>query len=169
KQSGRGAAIVCLIVSVALHAALIAYVPQLRKMFSGSGDGQLTEAPSNDPVSVAVFQPDFDDDQSLAEQLAMPFEESGDEPSEYASEVTPLPLPEPLAVLAMPTITETKQTESLPEPQSELPPAMPASLASAKTQVDIDLTTDIDDVLGDWLTETLAPPETETRTKPASV
>lgn len=164
KRSGRGAAIVCLMVSIALHVALIAFVPQLTQMFSGSGPTNTEVTPGTDSMSVAVFAPDFDDDQSLAEQLAMPLEES----NEYASTVEPLSLPEPLAALSMPAIAEVKPSESLPNPQSALSSLVPAALASASSEPDSDRTTDMDDLLGDWLAETLDPPEVTQPTESSS-
>ncbi|TWU01664.1 prenyltransferase/squalene oxidase repeat-containing protein [Neorhodopirellula pilleata] len=159
KRSGRGAAIVCLILSVGLHVALIAFVPKLSMFFGGAGDAQPTVAPENEPMPVAVFAPDSDDDLSsdsmLGEQPLSDSYEADDSP------ISPLTLAEPIVELQTPVVAMAE-----PEPASDAVEIIEAaksqivtSLASIKRDASPDHSTDLDDVLGDWISETLAPPD----------
>lgn len=159
KRSGRGAAIVCLIVSVGLHFALIAFVPKLSRFFGGSGDGQTRNAAKLEPVSVAVFDADSDDDlssdSSLGEQPTSDSQEMDDSP------ISPLSLAEPIAELQTP-VKPTPSPAPANDPVEMIETAksqIVTSLASIKRDASQDHATDLDDVLGDWISETLEPAE----------
>lgn len=173
KRSGRGAAIVCLVLSVGLHVAIIAFVPKLSLFFAGTGDGKPTDQSGNDPVSVAVFAPDFDDafssDSSLADQLdsGLSEDETSGDPS---GEISPLSLPEPIASLEIPVVpvpvNESDPVEMIDVAASDISTSLASSKIPSPSEYATDHATDLDDILGDWLSETLAPPTTEPAVEP---
>ncbi|EMI26120.1 prenyltransferase/squalene oxidase repeat-containing protein [Rhodopirellula europaea] len=172
KTSGRGAAIVCLILSVALHGVLIVYVPKLSVFWSGGGpvSDSAADAGAAD-IAVSMFDPE------MLETL----QESSEAPIE-SSPLAALKLPEPLIPERE---VETESSEPLAaddpniEPESdialpavEIPlPSMPATLASAAipTQpaptesIDTEaVATDaLDSSIDDWLQAALAEPVEE--------
>lgn len=203
KNSGRGAAVVCLVLSIALHAGLLIFVPKLSMYFTGSGPSQPDAAPGNDLVSVSVFNPTMDDDTSAADSLGDWSDLSSADEDSTTCGIKPLPLSEPIAapiaalqpsvvVPPVPQPGEESITESVIKPAASLPVRVPASLASTPIpapnnapSVDTasrDQSTAMDDLLGDWLNETLQPdesvpepaieskpPETQPRSQPVSI
>ncbi|MBB3208858.1 hypothetical protein FHS27_004691 [Rhodopirellula rubra] len=172
KSSGRGAAFICLIVSIGLHVAILVWVPRLSLFFSGGGRvAESGDAPGESPVSVAVFDPslteaDFSDDESLSDQLSRGEDSESDDSGDM---ITPLSLGLPIAELQVPT------TSPAEHPSDEAPPTEPAaediadlfastvptSLASVSKASPQEPANDVDDLLGDWLEETLAPPKVD--------
>lgn len=158
KSSGRAAAIICLLVSIGLHVTILVYVPRLSLFLSGGGRvAEQTPAPGSGPVSVAVFDPHLVSTDTAAD----------DGSGERGTSADKVPIVTPL-VLAKP-IAEHAETASVDEgePVPEPPPAsmvdtlrdsMPTALASAKIPSQVDPGIDLEDALGDWLTETLTPP-----------
>jgi hypothetical protein len=98
KRSGRGAAAVCLALSVALHGLLIYYVPRLKELGGGNRSGK----PANDPGSAALVMATLLPDEPIADA-------SAPEPDDAS---TPLPVRE--------------GPESIPENERESDAAQPA-------------------------------------------
>jgi hypothetical protein len=176
KASGRGAAIVCLTLSVALHGVLILYVPKLSVFWSGGGpvSDSLANSGATD-IAVSMFDPEmFETLQDSAEASA--------EPTPLAA----LKLPEPLIPeREMETESEeppaadepAPEAESEPTPPAEIPlPSMPAVLASAamptqpvptETSDSEAVATDaLDSSIDDWLQSALAEPIAEPPVEP---
>lgn len=173
KSSGWAAAVICLVVSIGLHAAILLWVPRLRMLFSGGGMvSEQKDAPGEETVSVAVFAPDlapsdFSADQSLADELA---QDELDESDDGLSAIAPLSLGQPIVELTTSPVLPTESSKEAESDQSEQPTpsvpvpgpdrlsdTVPASLASTSTSSAPAIETD--DLLGDWLSETLAPPD----------
>ncbi len=160
KSSGRAAAIICLLVSIGLHGVLLVYVPRLSMFFSGGGpsDEQDVQKGSSQ-VSVAVFDPNLTSVNTAAEENA------GDLPTDESTpSLTPLVLARPIVELSEPAPVQ----QSEPEEESPASPVaesirnlMPTSLASATLRTSSDPGRELDDALGEWLTETLAAPPEE--------
>lgn len=169
KSSGRAAAIICLVVSIGLHLAMLIWVPRLSTFFSGGGVvSEQNDAPGSESVSVSVFDPDmkladFSDLDSLADELD-PWEAS----QANVSSIAPLTLSQPIVDWQSPeeTTLESETESGSPDVSSDLaiepPPAtifatgLPASLASSVTPTRNEPVVEMDDPLGDWLDETLA-------------
>ncbi|MCM2374353.1 prenyltransferase/squalene oxidase repeat-containing protein [Aporhodopirellula aestuarii] len=180
KSSGRGAAIICLIVSIGLHVAILVWVPRLSLFFSGGGRvAETGDAAGESPVSVAVFDPsfveeDFSDADSLSDQLSRGDESESDD---TATLITPLSLGQPIAELQVPTTAPTTAASddaSPPEPAADalveaFPKKVPASLASTSKASPKTSPSDVEDLLGDWLDETLAVPEVQPDPAPEQV
>ncbi|KAA5543880.1 squalene--hopene cyclase [Roseiconus nitratireducens] len=127
KRDGRGAGIVCLILSVALHVALLWLVPYQAQNAGGSS----TEDDSPDHVGVdAITFSTFESDLQIAEA------------SGYSDPmpIAPLPVHSLQELLAEPTVPDDAKSAvdagsveedalSIPEPPAETPPP-PAALAS---------------------------------------
>ncbi|EMI52042.1 prenyltransferase/squalene oxidase repeat-containing protein [Rhodopirellula sallentina] len=171
KSSGRAAAIICLIVSIGLHVAIVIWVPRLSMFFSGGGRvAESGDAPGESAVSVAVFDPnfaeaDFSDLESLSDELSRGEDHESDDGAEM---LTPLSLGQPIVDLQVPSQPNVAEdVASQPETQAEpavtsqptenlFPDTVPATLASAKNESPGETFSDVDDLLGDWLEETLA-------------
>nr|WP_233215754.1 prenyltransferase/squalene oxidase repeat-containing protein [Rhodopirellula bahusiensis] len=172
KASGRGAAIVCLILSVGLHGVLILYVPKLSVFWSGGGpvSDSAADAGAAD-IAVSMFDPE------MLETL----QDSADAPAE-PSPLAALKLPEPLIPereMESETAEQLASDDTTPEPESdptpppaEIPlPSMPAVLASSAmpTQPALTETNDteavatdaLDSSIDDWLQTALTEPIAE--------
>ena len=172
KRSGRGAAIVCLVVSVGLHVALLAFVPRLSMFFGGSDGGQPTAAPGKETMSVAVFAPDSDDDAS-SDTLSGERPASNPDEAGRDSPISPLSLAEPIAELQIPVVTPPESAPAI-DPVAVIEAVtseIATSLASTKRHTSPDHATDLDDLLGDWINETLAPVQTPqpSQTSPSGI
>ena len=146
-RDGRGAAAICLVLSIALHGLLICFLPAI-KTWSGGGVSD-TDSGTNEGVSqitVAAFEPELLP--ALASSQAV-------EP-DIAAMIAPLPLPSPR--------NEVDDEFELPEKSigavetktiANAPDAIPASLSSSPSDgVDTsDDQTAIDDLLSQWLSE----------------
>ncbi|MEP0430555.1 prenyltransferase/squalene oxidase repeat-containing protein [Rhodopirellula bahusiensis] len=172
KASGRGAAIVCLILSVGLHGVLILYVPKLSVFWSGGGpvSDSTADAGAAD-IAVSMFDPE------MLETL----QDSADAPAE-PSPLAALKLPEPLIPereMESETAEQLASDDTSPEPESdptpppaEIPlPSMPAVLASSamrtqpalteKNDTEAVATDALDSSIDDWLQTALAEPIAE--------
>ncbi|SMP52998.1 Prenyltransferase and squalene oxidase repeat-containing protein [Neorhodopirellula lusitana] len=162
ERSGHGAAIVCLVVSIGLHVAIIAFVPRLSLFFSGTAEGEPTDSAGMESIDVAVFAPEMDEssvatDDAVAEMLSpVPDGESPD----FVTSIEPLALPQSIASLSVPIVETKAVAEPTPEPINIPEPKVPSVLASAKVS-SADHATTLDDMLGDWLEETLSSEEPE--------
>ncbi|WDQ16088.1 prenyltransferase/squalene oxidase repeat-containing protein [Rhodopirellula sp. P2] len=170
KASGRGAAIVCLILSVVLHGVLILYVPKLSVFWSGGGPASDSAANAGAAdIAVSMFDPEMLETlQDSAETLAQP------------SPLAALKLPEPLIPereieadssepLAADEVAPEPESDPTPTP-TEIPlPSMPAVLASAAlptqpapTESSETVPADVlDSSIDDWLQTALADPIAE--------
>jgi hypothetical protein len=106
-RQGRGAAIVCLIVSVALHLILIFFLPHLRKLGGGVTNRDTSDDTAGD--SEMVFA-SFDPDAANAGAAS----ESG----ESTATLQPLPLSDLMGNLPNDSSTE-KNVEANPQPTSD--------------------------------------------------
>ncbi len=168
KSSGRAAAVTCLLVSIGLHVAMLVYVPRMSMFFSGGKriDDNDSEAGSG-PVSVAVFDPTLASAETAAAEAAdgADGESTDDESSEeHSAAISPLVLAQPMAEFAEPAeVASDDESEDAVETTAAtlsdtFANSKPTSLASAKIRTPADSGSDIDDALGEWLTEALAPP-----------
>lgn len=157
KSNGRAAAIICLLVSIGLHVMILVYVPRLSMFFSGGGRvAEHTPVAGSSPVSVAVFDPHLASADTAADDASGELSTSADK----VPVITPLVLAKPIAELAeTPNADEGEPVLEPPAPSivDTLRDSMPTALASAKIPSPVDPGIDLDDALGDWLTETLTP------------
>lgn len=158
-RQGRGAAIVCLIVSVALHLILIFFLPHLRKLGGGVANRDTSDDTAGD--SEMVFA-SFDPDAANAGAAS----ESG----ESTATLQPLPLSDLLGKLPNDS-SDKKNVEAEPKPtsasadtserketaaDSATPPSispsmpLPASIASQADDVAMPTT---ENFLADWLSD----------------
>jgi hypothetical protein len=171
KSSGRAAAIICLLVSIGLHIAIIVFVPRLSLFFSGGGRvAEQGDAPGSGEVSVAVFDPsllssDFASDEASVDDVER--HDSENDADDEAPAIAPLALSQPFAELKIPVVaaqdTETVSAAStVPSLAEALPAMMPTALASTPLRdsaAEMSATeTAFDTALDDWLQQTLAPP-----------
>ena len=149
-RDGRGAAAICLCLSVVLHGVLIYFLPVLRSWGGGAASDPQGELESGiSAVTIADFNPDFEAaDASTESQLPDP---------NSKTLIAPLPLSEPAPIPAeqvtapLDEKVEAKSTEDhadLPEtlPSTLVTSAMAASALSEEPTV-------IDDLLSDWLSD----------------
>ncbi|MCC9643092.1 squalene--hopene cyclase [Rhodopirellula sp. JC740] len=183
KASGRGAAIICLILSVALHGVLILYVPKLSVFWNGGGpESDATASEGASEIAVTTFDPE------MLESLQESSEETA-QPSALAA----LKLPEPLlpereveaeaTPIASEDVSSTALESPTPEPPAPEPknipiPSMPAILASAPKPAELSemdsseeatVPETIESSIDDWLQSALAetPPKVEPIQEPA--
>jgi hypothetical protein len=157
-RDGRGAAAICLILSVSLHALLLYFLPALKSWGRASSSDNRDSADSGmAEVTISDFNPNFENaDASL--DSAVPKQEIAPE-----TIVAPLPIVvasevKPVRSVAEEMPTEVDKQAVAPE-ESELPvEAMPSSLASSEDRKESGTseTTAIDDLLTQWLSEDAA-------------
>jgi len=165
-RQGRGAAVVCLVVSVALHLVLILFLPHLRRLGGGSNERSATDDSVGDSELVfAAFDPEASSSTASSG--------SGDE----ATMLQPLPLN---SLLQKPTESITLQSQ--PPIESATPETLadndrPNTKAVASTQPAFPLpqslsspiasTNDskIDDLLADWMVDNPDTPTASTTTE----
>ncbi len=141
KRSGRQAAIVCLIASIALHVALVLLVPLLPSF--GGGDTSAIEATETvgvDRIAFSTFDPE------------MQFENVSGENS--SAMMSPLPVSELHELVEDSFVEPEKPVEASLD---ELPPVevvTPDSLASIVTEPGPVETPNFESELSDWLSET---------------
>ena len=148
-RDGRGAAAICLCLSIVLHGVLIYFLPALRS-WGGSAasdpEGELQSG--NAQVTIADFNPNFEtaDASSTESQLSNP-----------QTLVAPLPLPEPVAATPeQATAPLDDAVEAKPaEDKTNLSDAIPSTLATSVVNAKAvsDEPTVIDDLLSDWLSD----------------
>ena len=163
KRHGRQAGLICLVISIGLHTALIFLVPMLPSPHGGSAsvDETSDQDAGFDSVSFSHFDPDLSPDE-IASQ-------SSDSP------INPLPVSALTNLLESPTqlpaetaeeIDETPSGQSEPEPQAP----MPSSLAQVPLEPIDDSLLDIDSQLSEMLDSAFAdaavPPQPLASTKP---
>lgn len=150
-KGGRPAGMICLFLSIALHAALIFLVPMLPALNGGSSTADETtdQDAGVDAISFSTFDPAM---QAL--------DTSGDDPD---AATVPLPVANSLDLLAEPKRELDTADEQVvaPEESSPTPIAetIPALLASTTEQTLTPEMTDIDEALGDFLDDAFAEPE----------
>lgn len=185
-RDGRGAAAICLVLSIALHALLIFFLPAL-KIWGGGAAGDTDDDPRSgiSQVTISDFDPAFDpaDISSLATEAEMP-----------QSLVTPLPLLAPVitnAVVTDAVVTDAvveaavvkaaadeplnvvaKENNEKSEPESESPTveSLPSSLASSAV-TDSPPTEEpslVDDLLSQWLSDDAARTSDAKTSEPAN-
>ncbi len=154
-RDGRGAAAICLTVSVLLHALLIYFLPALQSR----GGGQSASADSNDEPASAEFTIASFEPSAEVNDLASP----DPAPELRPSLIVPLPLPDP----AIDTIAtnEIKTDKPAVEPEIDTEPAsmrdatsVPNTLAMASTSTTAATSADslMDDLLSKWLSDDAA-------------
>ncbi len=153
KRSGRQAAVICLLMSIALHAVIFFLVPFIPSL----GGAAKTDPESDDDagvaeVAVAVFDPSLliDAEASAAEKVAM----------------KPLPVAELIDLIGRhhdspsPVDDETTDSPDEPAPDADTPstgetsaPEPPPSLVAMESQDSPPAESEIGDLLDDWLDE----------------
>lgn len=154
-RDGRGAAAICLILSVSLHALLIYFLPALKSW--GRAASSDSREPSEDgmaEVTIADFEPQFDQADVSGESLP---EEQVDVPE---SIVAPLPIAitstrEPVPASAQEAESESETPAEEPEVTETNVDTMPKSLVASE---DVQKGTDqdsaaIEDLLTQWLSD----------------
>lgn len=144
KRHGRQAGVICLVVSLALHIALVFLVPMLPSPNGGSAsvDETTEEEAGIDAVSFTHFDPDMSQDEASGAQ---------NEPA-----ISPLPVSD-LTDLLEPEISEPET----PAEEREIPEPVPPSLADSPLEQMPDLTADIDSALNEMLDSAFALAEEE--------
>lgn len=156
KRRGRGAAAICLFLSVVLHLLLIFFVPQLRQRGSGSRPNDGGEASGDTELIYASLDPDAEIGPTAAEA--------------DSQAISPLPLRVlPASATLNRTPVESLDTETLQPTvpvNSPAPPTraydLPQSLGEAVSHP----VPSLDEMLSDWLSaEPDAPIQQEVRTE----
>lgn len=151
-RQGRGAAIVCLIVSVALHLVLIFFLPHLRKLGGGISNRDASDDTAGDSEMVfASFDPDADSAGAASES------------GESTATLQPLPLSDLLSKQPSDSpATEIATDQPQPASEAEQPDTavadsiMPTSMPlpdSIATQADEVAMPATDNFLADWLSD----------------
>ncbi|MEM9367420.1 MAG: prenyltransferase/squalene oxidase repeat-containing protein [Planctomycetota bacterium] len=166
QRRGNAAAIICLVLSVGLHAILIFMVPQWVEVISGGGpiaeakpeagerDVQLTLFdPQLMQTDTLGASPDFDDVASHSDDQAV---------TEIPDSIAPLPID----VLASDGPSETtdppeqvEANDDPPAPESPVAAIAMAAVPSSLTGSPLKNTTDLETGLDDWLSQVLQDPE----------
>jgi cell division septation protein DedD len=158
-RDGRGAAAICLIMSVLLHAVLIYFLPTLQWWGrSGSGSNRDRVDAGLAQVSITDFDPHFDTAEVSGDQFSPT--------PTVAPESIATPLPVAIAPMPPETITapedssseepiDAPETEASTEPASIVLPmdTLPDTLASQSTTASDEEASMIDDLLTQWLSD----------------
>jgi len=152
-RQGRGAAIVCLVVSVALHLMLILFLPHLRKLGGGIANRDASDDTAGDSEMVfASFDPDAanagaasDSGDSTATLQPLPLsdllgKQPHDSSSERINEVDPH--------LATARSDRVESAEVVTAAAMPSPMPLPDSIASQTDDTEMPT---VDDFLADWL------------------
>lgn len=159
-RQGRGAAIVCLIVSVALHLILIFFLPHLRKLGGGIANRDTSDDSAGDSEMVfASFDPDAanagaasDSGESTATLQPLPLSDLlAKQPRGVSNENAVLA--EPQSVIDASDRHESAEATTVPVLPSPMP--LPDSIASQTDDSEMPTT---DDFLADWLSESADTP-----------
>jgi len=158
-RQGRGAAIVCLVVSVALHLVLIFFLPHLRKLGGGIANRDASDDTAGDSEMVfASFDPDAtnagaasESGESTATLQPLPLsdllgKQPNDSSNEKISEVDPH-----LAT------SQSDRVESAESVAAAMPSPMPLPDSIASHSDNSEMPT-VDDFLADWLSESADTP-----------
>lgn len=143
-REGRGAALICLLVSAVLHVVLVVYLPKLAMFGAGRGDrGSEREGAAVADVVIATFDP--------AAPLATTGAGEADASGEASLSPLPLgaPLAPPLPVAESAAVQSTTATAR--PPQIELPESLRSAAAAADFDTDFDAAAVLDDLLAQWL------------------
>ncbi|TWU55401.1 prenyltransferase/squalene oxidase repeat-containing protein [Rubripirellula reticaptiva] len=151
-RGGRQAGVICLVLSIALHAALIFLVPLLPSLGGGSSttDPETDEQAGIDSISFTTFDPNLSaEDAAGGETEAM---------------LAPLPVSSLTDLLANPVPPEEPASESVDEPESlsMSDEPVPESLSETTDNDSESSSTAIDSLLGDFLDDAFAASVTET-------
>jgi len=159
-RQGRGAAIVCLIVSVALHLMLIFFLPHLRKLGGGIANRDASDDTAGDSELVfASFDPDAanagaasDSGEATATLQPLPLSDLlGKQPRDPSRENTTQDGPQ--------TTTEQRDREASAEAVTAATKPSPMPLPdSIESQTDNSEMPTVDDFLADWLSESADTP-----------
>lgn len=135
-RQGRGAALICLFVSLVLHVALIVLLPQLQMLGSGSNQAESAgEAGGDRDLIYATFDPTAPQDTSAA--------------ADAQGTLQPLPLPATPSDLG---VAENEVSAAEPAPESTPEPnVLPASLQPTVEQQAAD--DSLNDLVSAWLAE----------------
>ena len=157
-RQGRGAAIVCLIVSVTLHLVLIFFLPHLRKLGGGIANRDASDDTAGDSEMVfASFDPDAanagaasESGESTTTLQPLPLsdllnKQPSDSPTEEIVQAEPQPASEE-------GVTQDSD-EAVVEPVTPMP--LPDSIASQTDDVAMPTA---DDFLADWLSDSADTP-----------
>jgi hypothetical protein len=151
KRDGRGAAVVCLFLSVALHGLLIYFLPVLQSW--GGGASRSTDTNSDSGLAQVTIG-DFNPVEELSDSSAHP---TAMATPDVTAIVAPLPLPSPLVNVPSP-IDEVDKEQSI-EPMIDTSVATEESLPStleSKLPSETETITEsmvIDDLLTNWLSD----------------
>tara|TARA_R110002049_G_scaffold2750_2_gene21344 strand:- start:31299 stop:33125 length:1827 start_codon:yes stop_codon:yes gene_type:complete len=174
RREGRQAGVVCLLLSIVLHALLIFLVPYLTERSGGSATvAEQDSSVGAETIPFATFETEMNlDDASGQDEVAA---------------IAPLPIDEMLDVFdasdspiddEVPSEAElTTEPELTSAPGSPLPAAPPAETVAAEAAADPsidalqqspvdDLTADIESAMDAWLSETKPPAVSEPRAQP---
>lgn len=141
KRRGRGAAAICLILSVGLHLLLIFFVPQLRQRGSGSRPNDGGEASGDTELIYASLDPEAEVGATAA--------------AVESQALSPLPLRVlPAAATLNRTEVETPEAEAM-QPTSAAAPSTPPKraydLPQSLGEPDANSVPSLDEMLSDWL------------------
>lgn len=153
-RDGRGAAAICLVVSISLHALLIYCLPVLQSWGGGSASPAGDDADRGlARVTVADFHPVADmADWSLPQPL----------PADPETLVAPLPLPLPVVADREPAsdVDDEPVASAITEAPTATVPALPSVLDSSgePEAMPDDVDSLVDDLLSQWLSDDAAKP-----------
>ena len=167
RRTGRQAGVICLIISLGLHAALVFLVPYLPDPNGGSATAQ--KAPEQigvDTIEFSTFDPDMNFAESAGEETnagvaPLPVSDLTDLLNETEQPIEPPPQEQITETPESVTATMSDQAKPV-EPAQEVP----ESLATPGDLVATESLADIDKALGQWLNEDTAEDTFEEITKP---
>jgi len=146
-REGRGAAAICLVLSIALHGLLICFLPSLRHWGGGAGQEGNVDA---DAGLAHVTIADFDPVNKLADQSSV-----AESPEITSAPLAPLPLANPVEPIAIEPVESPSETVAA---QSSAPSNVMQATPSSLNGSVIENTTDAsssaaDDLLSQWLSD----------------
>ncbi len=168
KRDGRGAAMICLLLSVGLHGLLLYFLPAFQAMGLGGASSRGGTEPSHSLVTITDFEPDAATGSQSSEAV-----NQADEPSPVA----PLPVSFPnTAELAPKSQVDEVEPTDAPEIQPEVkadpaepvaPPALPASLATTAEIPMADSAALAEELLSQWLSDDAEVPANPSEPNPS--
>ncbi|MCG8650548.1 MAG: hypothetical protein MI861_11995, partial [Pirellulales bacterium] len=148
RRQGRQAAVICLILSISLHLALIFLVPLLPSPDGGAALGEpvADQQPGTDQVQFSTFDPDMTMAEAAGEDVQTPLT-----PLPVANLTDPLEAPIPLETPLEPATDQSETTETASESIAQ--DAVPETLAASAASLPGELLSHVDAQLSDLLAE----------------
>lgn len=168
ERRGNGAAIICLLLSIGLHATLIIMVPQWVDVISGGGPVAEAEPEAGESdVQLTLFDPRLMQTDSVGEEPEFDDWETdaeGDVIAQVPDAIAPLPIEMP-DTDALSDVKERVESEPVdvatdPPVQESFSPKLPLAVApSSLMSASSEKATELETGLDDWLNQVLQEPD----------